>query len=117
MAQDQDLNKLIAYYFYIVSFNGDPSLALSLFTGNTFEIDNPILGNSKASFIRHFEEFDNSYEDRSIVVERSIASKDLVTMQTTQTWATNKKYASMNFFKFNEDGEIIAYWDKVSSIK
>ncbi len=117
MAQDQDLNKLIAHYFYLYSFNGDPSFVLSIFTGDTFEIDNPLLGNSKASFISYFEDLDDQYEDRTIVIERSIASKDLVTMQTTQTWSADKKYASMNFFKFNESGEIIAYWDKISSIK
>ncbi|NOQ73357.1 MAG: hypothetical protein GQ574_15230 [Crocinitomix sp.] len=116
MAQNPESNKTIALYFYIIAFNGDPSAALEYFASDTFKINNPLIGSTKTSFISYFDGLETSYPDRTLTIDRTIASNDVVSIQTSQTWSSGAKYKTLSFFKFNDSGEIKAYWDKRSTI-
>jgi predicted SnoaL-like aldol condensation-catalyzing enzyme len=116
MAQDLDVNKSNAQNFYLYSFYGYASVAVAYFVGSTFKIDNEAFGTTKESFIAYFDYLHSNYAGKTYEIDRIIASKDLVTFQTTQTWPNGKTYRTMNFFKFNNDAKIIAYWDKRTEI-
>ena len=41
----------------------------------------------------------------------SICRGDLVALHVHQTWPGNEEYVTMDFFRFDENGKIIEYWD------
>jgi predicted SnoaL-like aldol condensation-catalyzing enzyme len=56
------------------------------------------------------------YPDKSIEFVCCIAEGELVALNTHRTWRGNEEYVTMDFFRFDEQGQIIEHWDSMQKI-
>ncbi len=54
--------------------------------------------------------------DQTIEFVRAIAEGDLVAVHTHQTWPGNDEYVTMDFFRVDADGKIVAHWDAIQGV-
>lgn len=47
---------------------------------------------------------------------RCTTEGDLVALHTHQTWPGNDQYVTMDFFRFDENGEICEHWDAIQQV-
>ena len=116
MSQNLDENKKNAIAFYRMSYEGNPSKAVELYVGNKYIQHNPLVGDGTQAFVDYFEKMDKEYPDKSIEFVRAVAEDNLVALHTHQKWPDNEKYATMDFFRFDEKGKIIEHWDSMQQI-
>ena len=116
MQYDLEANKQNAIEFYRTAYLGDPVRAVELYVGADYIQHNPAVGDGKQPFIDYFTEMADKYPDKEIEFVRAVAEGDLVALHTHQTWPGNEEYVTMDFFRFDENGKIIEYWDSIQKI-
>ena len=116
MTQDLEKNKRSAIDFYQLAFEGDPKTAVEKYVSNDYKQHNPSVSDGKQGFIDYFERMQKEFELKSIEFLRVIAENDLVALHTRQKWPDNEEYVTMDFFRFDEFGEIIEHWDSIQQV-
>ena len=89
---------------------------MELYVGSKYIQHNPLLGDGVEPFIEYFERMKKEYPNKSIEFVRAVAEGDLVALHTHQTWPNNEEYVTMDFFRFDENGEIIEHWDSMQQL-
>ena len=116
MKHDLELNKQRAIDFYRTAYLGDPAMAVERHVGAEYLQHNPLVADGKQAFIDYFTEMANLYPQKSIEFVRAVAEGDLVALHTHQTWPGGDEYATMDFFRFDENGKIVEHWDSIQKI-
>ncbi|NND95139.1 MAG: SnoaL-like domain-containing protein [Flavobacteriales bacterium] len=96
-----------------MEYLGEPKKAVGLFSADQYIQDIPAMADGIKGFIEHFERMQREYPEKSIEFVRCIAEGDLVALHTLQTWPGNEAYIRMDFFRFDENGKILAHLDSV----
>lgn len=109
-------NKKNAVAFYKAAYEGNPKAAIEEYVGNEYIQHNPDVADGLQGFINYFERMQNEYPNKSIEFVRCIGEGDLVALHTHQTWPGNDQYATMDFFRFDENGKICEHWDAIQQI-
>ncbi|MEZ9896080.1 nuclear transport factor 2 family protein [Vibrio breoganii] len=109
-------NKKNAIAFYKMAYLGSPKQAVELYVGDDYIQHNPLVGDGKQSFIDYFTEMQQHYPDKEIEFVRAVAEGDLVALHTHQTWPDDDQYVTMDFFRFDSNGKIVAHWDSIQQI-
>jgi predicted SnoaL-like aldol condensation-catalyzing enzyme len=116
MSQSLKENKNNAVSFYKMAYEGNPRKAVESFVGADYIQHNPLVGDGKDPFIEYFEQMAREYPDKSIEFIRSVAEDDLVALHTHQIWPGNEEYVTMDFFRFDDMGEIVEHCDSMQEI-
>lgn len=109
-------NKKNAIAFYKAAYEGDPRGAIEKYVGQVYIQHNPDVADGSEGFINYFERMQKEYPDKSIEFVRCIAEGDLVALHTHQTWPGNDQYVTMDFFRFDEKGDICEHWDAIQQV-
>jgi len=114
---DTEKNKANAIAFYKTAFEGNPASAVDLYVGDRYTQHNPKVADGKQPFIDYFGAAGKKHPKKTIDFVRAVAEGDLVALHTYQVWPdANKKYITMDFFRFDEEGKIIEHWDAIQEI-
>jgi predicted SnoaL-like aldol condensation-catalyzing enzyme len=116
MKQDLAKNKQHAIEFYKLSYEGEPRKAIELYVGNEYIQHNPLVDDGIEPFIDYFERMTEAYADKSIEFIRAVAEGNLMALYTHQKWPDDEEYVTMDFFRFDEKGEIVEHWDSMQQI-
>lgn len=109
-------NKQNAIAFYKMAYEGNPKEAIDRYVGEEYIQHNPDVADGTQGFIDYFERMQKEYPDKSIKFVRCIAEGNLVALHTHQTWPGNDQYVTMDFFRFDEQGNICEHWDAIQQI-
>ncbi len=112
----QSVNKQNAIAFYQMAYEGNPRKAIETYVGTTYIQHNPHVADGTEGFISYFERMQEEFPDKSIAFVRCIAEGDLVALHTHQTWPENDQYVTMDFFRFDSEGNICEHWDSIQQI-
>lgn len=116
-SEQLEKNKQNAIAFYKLMFNEcKPAEAIEKFTGNQYIQHNPHVPDGKAGFIQYFEKMNREYPNKKVHIKRAIAENDLVVLHTYQEWPTDEDYATIDIFRFDENGKIVEHWDVLQPI-
>ena len=116
MSQKLKQNKQNAIAFYKMAYEGNPRKAAELYVGSKYIQHNPLVGDGIEPFVDYFERMANEYPNKSIEFTRSVAEGNLVALHTHQIWPDNEEYVTMDFFRFDENGNIVEHWDSMQKI-
>ena len=116
MNHDLELNKKNAIAFYRTAYLGNPAKAVREYVGDQYIQHNPLVADGKQAFIDYFEEMSRDYPGKRIAFVRAVAEGDLVALHTHQTWPGNDQYVTMDFFRFDDNGKIMEYWDSIQEV-
>ena len=116
MNHNLEINKTNAIEFYKMAYEGNPRKAVELFVGNEYIQHNPLVGDGIEPFIAYFEKMAKEYPNKTIEFVRVITEGDLVALHTHQKWPGDEEYVTMDFFRFDENGNIVEHWDSMQQI-
>lgn len=118
MGSDQlKKNKKNAIAFYKLMFNDcKPVEAIEKYVGEQYIQHNPHVPDGKSGFIKYFEKMNQEYPDKKVHIKRAVAEDDLVVLHTFQEWPTDENYATIDIFRFDENGKIVEHWDVLQPI-
>lgn len=116
-ANQLETNKRNAMAFYSIMFNdNNPAEAIEKYAGAEYRQHNPHVPDGKKGFIKYFEKMAKEYPGKKVVFKRAIAEDDYVVLHTFQEWPGYPDYASMDIFRFDENGKIVEHWDVLQAI-
>lgn len=105
-------NKQNAIAFYELMFNENkPAKAIAEYVGDQYIQHNPHVPDGKDGFIEYFEQMAEGYPGKKVHIKRAIAEDNYVVLHTYQEWPTEKNYATMDIFRFDDSGKIVEHWD------
>ena len=116
MQHDLEANKQNAIAFYRTAYLDDPAKAVEMYVGAEYIQHNPLVGDGKQAFVDYFTEMAEQSPHKEIEFVRDVAEGDLVALHTHQTWPGGEEYVTMDFFRFDDRGEIVEHWDAIQSI-
>ncbi len=117
MSDQLERNKKNAQAFYELMFNeGQPAAAIERFVGNVYVQHNPMVGDGKEAFIAFFEKSAKEYPDKRVHVKRALAEGNYVVLHCYQEWPGDEDYASIDIFRFDDNGKIVEHWDVLQII-
>lgn len=103
--------------FYALAFNdGKPAEAVKRYVGTEYTQHNPTVPEGKEGFIKYFEKLAEDYPEKQVRFVRAIAERNLVVLHTHQTWPGDSDYASMDIFRFDDEGKIVEHWDVLQPV-
>lgn len=110
-------NKQNAIAFYKLMFNDcKPEEAIEEYAGNQYIQHNPHVPDGKAGFIEYFRKMNSEYPDKQVHIKRAVAENDLVVLHTYQEWPADEDYATIDIFRFDENGKIVEHWDVLQPV-
>lgn len=110
-------NKKNAIAFYKLMFNEcKPAEAIEKYAGEQYIQHNPHVPDGKTGFIEYFEKMNKKYPDKKVHIKRAIAEDNLVVLHTYQEWPADEDYATVDIFRFDENGKIVEHWDVLQPI-
>ena len=110
-------NKKNAMAFYDLMFSqGKPAEAIERYVGDVYIQHNPLVGDGKEAFIAFFEKSAIEYPEKRVIVKRALAEGNYVALHCYQEWPGDDDYASMDIFRFDDQGEIVEHWDVLQII-
>ena len=113
----QEQNKETAKSFYDLMFNkNEPRKAIEKYTGEIYRQHNPHVLDGKEGFIEYFEKMASEHPGKKVHVKRSIAEDNMVVLHTHQEWPNDPDYATIDIFRFDENGKIVEHWDVLQTI-
>ena len=117
MSDQLERNKKNAQAFYELMFNeGQPAAAIERFVGDVYIQHNPMVGDGKEAFIALFEKSAKEYPDKRVHVKRALAEGNYVVLHCYQEWPGDEDYASIDIFRFDDNGKIVEHWDVLQII-
>lgn len=118
MDSDQlERNKKNAIAFYKLMFNDcKPAEAIEKYVGDQYIQHNPHVPDGKSGFIEYFNKINREYPNKKVHIKRAIAEDNLVVLHTFQEWPTDQDYATIDIFRFDENGKVTEHWDVLQPI-
>lgn len=117
MNDDLERNKTNAQRFYDLAFNqSKPREAVETYVGDAYIQHNPHVGDGKEAFIAYFEGMADAYPGKRVRFVRTIAEGAYVVLHCHQTWPGDDAYASIDIFRFDDDGRIVEHWDVLQPV-
>ncbi|MEO8568029.1 MAG: nuclear transport factor 2 family protein [Ginsengibacter sp.] len=114
---DTNLNKENAVAFYDLMFNKcEPEKAIEMYVGDIYIQHNPHVGNGKQPFIDYFKRMADEYPGKQVQFKKVIAENSFVVLHCYQHWPSDKDYAGIDIFRFDDDGKIVEHWDVLQEI-
>ena len=117
MNDQLEQNKKNAMAFYDLMFNQcKPGEAIERYVGDVYIQHNPLVGDGKEAFIAFFTKIAKDYPGKQVHFKRAIAEGDLVVLHCYQQWPGDQDYASIDIFRFDENGKVVEHWDVLQII-
>lgn len=117
MTSSTELNKQTAMAFYDLMFNQNrPAEAIEKYAGAEYIQHNPTVATGKQAFIDYFEKMAREYPGKKVHFVRAIAEDNFVVVHTRQEWPGFPDYATMDIFRFDDDGRVVEHWDVLQTV-
>lgn len=117
MSTQLEKNKENAKAFYDLAFNQcKPAEAVEGYVGDVYIQHNPHVPDGKQAFIDYFTRMAEDYPGKKVNFVRAIAEDNLVVLHCHQEWPDDSDYASIDIFRFDDNGKIVEHWDVLQAV-
>jgi predicted SnoaL-like aldol condensation-catalyzing enzyme len=117
MANQLEQNKETVKAFYDLAFNqNNPAEAVAKYTGDMYIQHNPGIGDGKQGFIDTLTRLAKEYPGKKVHILRSFAEGNYVVVHCCEEWPGDNDWASIDIFRFDDQGKIVEHWNTVQRV-